>query len=200
MNGQRERLTEEAYEPETQERGQGHGVQKRGHEHQTRENGRENRAHGDEAHEDGVYEVGVHEVGAYEDAAHHDKAQGGRQAEEAQEVVQEDKTHKEGQDGGAYEGDVREDRARKRRVMTEKSDDGAALRAQQVRERRNPVERGKYQRLNRFGSSNPEMNPEGDASMDGAGEGDTSPTQTKSPKRRAGSKGRSCRYRRGQKM
>ena len=155
VKGQGEKLTEEAHKPEAQERG---------HEHQTRENGQECRAHMN---------------GAYEDEAHNDKVQGGRQADEAQEVVQEDKGHEEGQDGGAYEGDVREYRARKRRVMTEESDDSAALRAQQVREGRNPVERGKYQRLNRFGSSNPDMNPEGDTSMDGTGEGDTTPMQRK---------------------
>ena len=59
--------------------------------------------------------------------------------------------------------------------MTEESDDGAALQAQQVGEGRNPVERGKYQRLNRFVSSNPEMNPEGNTSMDGSGEGNITP-------------------------
>ncbi len=101
--------------------------------------------------------------------------------DEAQDVVQEDKAHEEGQDGGANEDDVREYRARKRRVMTEESDYGAALRAQQVREGRNPMERGKYQRLNRFGSSNPDMNPEGDRLTDGTGEGDTTPMQRKIP-------------------
>jgi len=95
--------------------------------------------------------------------------------------VQEDKAHKEGQDGGAYEDDVRKYRTWKRRVMTEESDGGAALRAQQVREGRKPVEKGKYQRLNRFGSSNHNMNPEGDTSMDGTGEGGTTPMQRKKP-------------------
>ena len=37
--------------------------------------------------------------------------------------------------------------------MTKESEDGAALRAQQVREARSRVEKGKYQRLNRFGLS-----------------------------------------------
>ena len=164
VKGQEERLTEEAYEPEAQERGQEHGIHELGHEHQTQENGQE-----DKAHEDG----------GYEDAAHNDKAQGGR--DEAQWVLQEDKAYKERQDGGAYEGDIREYRARKRQVMTEESDDSAALRAQQVREGRKPVEKGKYQRLNRFGSSNHDMNSEGDTSMDDTGEGDSAPIQRKKP-------------------
>ncbi len=177
--GQEERLTEEAHEPEAQGSGQEHGVQERVHEHQTQENGQEDRAHGDGAYEDGAHEDGVHEVGAYEDAAHDDKTQGRRQADEAQEVVREDKAHKEGQDCGTYEDNVREYRARKRRVMTEESDDSAALRAQQLREGRKPVEKGKYQRLNRFGLSNHDMNPEGDTSMDSTGEEDTTPMQRK---------------------
>ncbi len=191
VKGQEERHTEETqddrlHEPEAQETGQEHGVQGREHEHQTQEDRQEGRAHGDEAHEDGAYEDGAHEDGvdedeAYEDAAHDDKAQGGRQADEAQEVVQEDKAHKEGQDSGAHEDDIREYRAGKRRAMTDESDDGAALRAQQVREGRKPVEKGKFQRLNRFGSSNHDMNPEGDTSMDGTGEGDTTPMQRKKP-------------------
>lgn len=133
VKDQEKRPTKKAHELEAQERGQEHEVQERGRKHQTQENGQEDRA--------------------YEDAAHNDKAQGGRQADEAQDAVQEDKAHKEGQDGGAYEDEVREYRARKRRVMTEESDDGAELRAQQVREGRKPVEKGKYQQLNRFGSS-----------------------------------------------
>ncbi len=124
------------------------------------EDGQEGRAHGDKAHEDG----------AYDDAALNDKAQGGGQAEGAQEVMKDDKANKDGQDGGAYEDDVRDYRARKRRVISEESDDNAALRAQQVREGRNPMEKGKYQRLNRFGLSDNDMNREGDTSMDGTGE------------------------------
>ncbi|KAL9127435.1 MAG: hypothetical protein Q9217_003687 [Psora testacea] len=174
VKGQEERLEEEAQEPKAQERRQEHRVQERGHEHQTQENGQEDRAHGDGAHEDGA-----HEGGAYEDATHDDKVQGGRQADEAQEVVQEDKAHKEGQDNGAYEDDIREYRARKRRVMTKESDDGVVLRAQQVREGRNPVEKGKYQRLNRFGSSNHNIYPEGDTLIDSTGEGDTTPVPRK---------------------
>ena len=151
VKGQEERLTEEAHEPEAQERGQKHEVQERRHEHQTQENEQEDRAHEDEA---------------YEDAAHNDQVQRGRQADEAQEVMQEDKAHGKGQDGGAQEDEVREYRQRKRRVMTEESDDGAALRAQQVREGRNPVEKGKYQRLNRFGLSNYNTNEEDGVLMD----------------------------------
>ncbi len=158
---------EEAHETEAQERSQEHGVQERGYKHQKQENEQEDRAHGD---------------GAYEDAAQNDKVQGGRQADEAQEVVQEDKAHGEGQDGGVHENDVREYRQRKRRVMTEESDDGAALRAQQVRDGRKPMEKGKYRRLNRFGSSNHDMSPKGDTSMDGIGERDTTPMQRKKPK------------------
>ena len=151
VKGQKERLIEEAHEPEAQERGQKHEVQERRHEHQTQENEQEDRAHEDEA---------------CEDAAHNDKVQRGRQADEAQEVMQEDKAHGKGQDGGAQEDKVREYRQRKRRLMTEESDDGAALRAQQVREGRKPVEKGKYQRLNRFGLSNYNTNEEDGMSMD----------------------------------
>lgn len=167
VKGQEERLTGEAHETEAQERGQECGVQERGHEHQKQESEQEDKAHGDAVHEDGS-----HRNVAYKDAAHNDKVPGGSQADEAQEAVQEDKEHKEEQDGGA-------NRARKRRVMSEESDDSAALRAQQVREGRKPVEKGKYQRLNRFGSSNHDMNPEGDMSMDGTGEEDTTPMQRK---------------------
>jgi len=67
-------------------------------------------------------------------------------------------------------------------VMTKESDDYTALRAQQVREGRKPVEKGKYQRLNRFGSSNHDMSPEGDTSMDGTRMGDTTPMQRKKHK------------------
>ena len=167
VKGQEERLTGEAHETEAQERGQECGVQERGHEHQKQESEQEDKAHGDAVHEDGS-----HRNVAYKDAAHNDKVLGGSQADEGQEAVQEDKEHKEEQDGGA-------NRARKRRVMSEESDDSAALRAQQVREGRKPVEKGKYQRLNRFGSSNHDMNPEGDMSMDGTGEEDTTPMQRK---------------------
>ncbi len=149
VKGQEDRLTDEAqedrsYEPEAQETGQEYGVQKGGNEHQTQDDGQEDRAHEDGAHEDGVHEDGAYEDGAYEDAVHNDKAQGGRQADEVQGILQEDKAYMEGQDGGAYEDDVREYRIRKRRVMTEESDDGAALRALQVREGRKSVENGKY--------------------------------------------------------
>ena len=41
------------------------------------------------------------------------------------------------------------------------------------------MEKGKYQRLNRFGLSNHDMNPEGDTSMDSTGEEDTTPMQRK---------------------
>ncbi len=119
--------------------------------------------------------------GANDDAAHNDKAQGGRQADEAQEVVQEGKARKGEQDGGAYEDDVREYRVRKRRTMTEESDDGAALRAQQVREGRNPVEKGKYQRLNRFGLSNYILTQEDDMSMNDIREG----TSTSMPRKKS---------------
>lgn len=172
---QEERLTEEAHEPEAQERGQ---EQERRHEHQTQENEQEDRARGNGAYKDG----------AYEDAAHNDKVQGGRQADEAQEVLQEDKAHGEGHNGGVNEDDVREYRQRKRRVMTEESDDGAALRAQQVRDGRKPVEKGKYQRLNRCGSSNHEMYPEDNPSIDSTRKGDTTPMQrkkTQTPSRQA---------------
>ena len=87
--------------------------------------------------------------------------------------MQEDKAHKEGQDSGAHEDDIREYRARKRRVMTNESDDDAALRAQQLREERKPVEKNKYQRLNRFELSSHDTNREDDTSMNDTEEEDT---------------------------
>ena len=170
VKGQYERQKEESqrdrlYDAEAQERGHEHAVQNREHEHQTQEEGQEDRAH----------------EGVYEDAVPDDKVQGSTQADEAQEAVQEDKAHKDGQDGGVSEDDVRRYGAQKRRVMTEESDDGAALRAQQIREGRKPVEKGKYQRLNRFGSLNHDVSPEGDTSVDGAGEGNNAPMQREKP-------------------
>lgn len=61
--------------------------------------------------------------------------------------------------------------------MTEESDDGAEFRAQQVRKAQNSVGKGKYERLNNFGSSNHDVNPEDDSPMHGIGEGDTTPMQ-----------------------
>ena len=146
------------------------------HEHQTQENRQEDRAHENEAHENKA-----HEIETYENAAHDAKTQDDKQADEAQEIVQNNEAHNEEQDCDTYENDVREYRARKRRVMTEESDDGAALRAQQVRKERKPVEESKYQRLNRFELSNPDMNSEDDTSINGAEEGDTTPMQRKRP-------------------
>ena len=131
-------------------------AEERGREHRVQEDGQE-----DEAHEAG---------------ARNDMAQGGTQADGAQEAGQEDKAHKNGQDGGAYEY-----QASKRRAVTEESEDGGALRAQQVREGRKPVEKGKYQRLNRFRPLSHDMNSEGDTSMDGTEEGDTTPMPRKKP-------------------
>ena len=93
--------------------------------------------------------------------------------------MQEDKAHGEGHNNSVNKNNVREYRQRKRRVMTEKSDNNAALRAQQVRDERKPVEKGKYQRLNRFGSSNYKMYPEDNSSMDSTRKGDTTFMQRK---------------------
>lgn len=79
--------------------------------------------------------------------------------------MQENKAHKKEQDDNAYKNDVREYRTRKRRVIIKESDDDATLRVQQVREERKPVKKSKYQRLNRFESSNHNMNSKDDTSM-----------------------------------
>lgn len=129
-------------------------AEERKQEHRVQENGQANEAH--------------------EAEARNDMAQGGSQADEAQEAGQKDKAHKNRQDGEVYEY-----RASKRRVVTEESEDDEALRAQQVREGRKPVEKGKYQRLNRFRSLSHDMNWEGDTSTDGTEEGDTTPMPRK---------------------
>jgi len=176
VKGQEKRLTKEAHETKVQERSQEHEVQERGHEHQKQENEQE-----DKAHENEVHENGFHENEAYKDAAHNDKIQGDRQANEAQEIVQKNKAYKKGQDNDAYKNDVREYRARKRRMITKENDDNAALRTQQVREERKLVKKSKYQRLNRFDSSNHNINLEDDTSMNNARERNFTLMQRKKP-------------------
>lgn len=146
----------EYYEPEAQERGQQHGEQEEGDEYRTKDSGQKERAYKDEAHDDAEY---------------NDAARGDKQANEAQEVMLEDKAHREVQDGGAYQDTVQEYQARKRRVMSGENEDGAALRAQQLQEGRKPVEKGKYQRLNRFRSSNDDTNEKDRMSVDDTEEG-----------------------------
>jgi len=174
---QEDRQNEEAkedrlYKAEAQENGANEiRAEERGQEHRVQEDGQADGAHEGETREGGANEGGAHEAGA-----RNDMAQGGSQTDGAQEAGQEDKAHKDRQDGGAYEY-----RASKRRVVTEESEDGGALRAQQVREGRKPVEKGKYQRLNRFRPLSHDMNWEGGTSMDGTGEGDTTPMPRKKP-------------------
>jgi len=79
--------------------------------------------------------------------------------------VQENKANGEEQDGDVKEDDVREYRRRKRRIIIEESDNDVALRTQQVQDERKPMKRGKYQRLNKFGSSNHEMYLKDNSSM-----------------------------------
>ncbi|KAL9040154.1 MAG: hypothetical protein Q9214_004598, partial [Letrouitia sp. 1 TL-2023] len=159
VKGQDERLMKQVHEPEARA-GQGHGKQEQGHELQTQENRQDGRGHWHEANEEGD-----HKDETYEDVAHNDKVEGYRQVDEAQEVVQEDEAYKEGQVIGPHGDNVQDYRARERRES-----DGEALRSQQVRAGRKPVERGKYQRLNRLGSMYYDMNPEDDTPMDGTGE------------------------------
>lgn len=123
QDGTQEDAAQEQVQEHAAKKIRGHG---RGQEHRTQEDRQEERAHEDGTHEDGAYS---------------DMAQGVWQADRAQETGQEDEAHKDGQDGGAYEDNVREYRARKRRVVTEDSDDGGALRAQQVREGRKLVDK-----------------------------------------------------------
>lgn len=79
--------------------------------------------------------------------------------------MQKNKAHKKEQDSDVHENDIREYRAEKRRTMTDESDDNVTLRAQQVRKERKPVKKSKFQRLNRFESSNHDMNSKDDTSM-----------------------------------
>jgi len=55
-----------------------------------------------------------------------------------------DKAYREGHNYSVNKGNIREYRQRKRRVMIEESDDSIAIRAQQVRDGREPMEKGKY--------------------------------------------------------
>lgn len=50
-------------------------------------------------------------------------------------------------------------------VMTEESDDDAALWAQQIQKEQKPVKKSKYQWLNRFRSSNCDVNLKGNLLM-----------------------------------
>ena len=97
----------------------------------------------------------------------------------------------------AFEDDVRLYEARKRRVAIKESDDGAALRAQQVREGRQALGKGKYQLLNRIGPSNRDLNSEGDMLMDGTGERKHSHAKRKSYKHLANTRDSTCRHSRG---
>ncbi len=93
-----------------------------------------------------------------EDRARNDEAQGGRQADEIRELVPEHKGVRQG--GGAYRDDISENLTGKRRFSTEYSDKSAELRAKQLWEGRKAVGMGKYQRLNRFESSDADVGPE----------------------------------------
>ena len=87
-------------------------------------------------------------------------------------MLQKNEAYKEKQDDDAYENDVQEYRARKRRIMTEESDDNAALRAQQIRKERKFVKKSKYQRLIRFDSLNHNISSKDDTSMNDTDEKD----------------------------
>ncbi len=93
--------------------------------------------------------------------------------------MQVDKAYGEGHNYGVNKGNVWEYRQRKRRVITEESDDSTAIRVQQVRDGRKPVEKGKYQRLNRFSLSYHEIYPEDNPSLDSTRKGITPPMQSK---------------------
>ena len=87
--------------------------------------------------------------------------------------------HEVGPHGNGACEDEAQYRARKRRVIIEESDNSAALREQQVREGRKPVEKGKYQRLNRIGSSNYNTIEEDGMSINDTEEGVSTPMPTK---------------------
>lgn len=165
------------------------GAQEQVQEDRQNQEVKEDRLYKAKARQNGANEIRAEERGqehrvqednqadrAHEGGARNDMAQGGILADGVQEAGQEDKAHKDGQDGGAYEY-----RTSKRRVVTEESEDGEALRAQQVREGRKPVEKGKYQRLNRLKPLSQDMNWEDDSSMDSTGERDTTPMSREKP-------------------
>ena len=76
----------------------------------------------------------------------------------------EDEAYREVQRAGVRQDE--EGQGRKRRVLSGENDDGVALRAQQLQKGRKPMEKGKYQRLNRFRSSNDDTNEEDEMSVD----------------------------------
>ena len=159
---QKEEIREKtSYEAEAPQGGWEPGVQERAQHHRLQKDGRIDTAHGE--------------------TAHNDEGASGGKADEAQEAVQEDEAHKYGLDGGGSEDSLGQYRARKRRVIIEESDDGEALRAQQVREGRKPVEKGKFQRLNRCASSNQDVNPEDNTSIEATKEGSKTHLHTKEP-------------------
>lgn len=66
-----------------------------------------------------------------------------------------------------YKDEVQEYLAQKHQVMTEESDDDAALQAQQIQKEQKPIEKSKYQQLNRFELLNHNVNLKDDLSMYG---------------------------------
>ncbi|KAL2043402.1 hypothetical protein N7G274_003708 [Stereocaulon virgatum] len=149
-NGQDGNLMKENYEPEAQERGQEHEEQE-WNEYRMEDSGQEERVH----------------EGEVLDKEHNDTAGGDKQANEAQEVTMEDEAYREVQGAGVRQDEERQ--GRKHRVLSGENDEGAALRAQQLQEGRKPMEKGKYQRLNRFKSSNNDTNEEDGMSVDDTG-------------------------------
>lgn len=83
----------------------------------------------------------------------------------AQEFCQTDEARKDELDSGVHDYNVQEQRVEKRCGHCD-----AALQAHQVREGRKPVDKGKYQRLERLKSSSYDMNRVERMSADGAGE------------------------------
>ncbi|KAL2042122.1 hypothetical protein N7G274_005310 [Stereocaulon virgatum] len=79
----------------------------------------------------------------------------------------EDEAYREVHGAGVRQDEERQ--GRKHRVLSGENDEGAALRAQQLQEGRKPMEKGKYQRLNRFKSSDDDTNEEDEMSADDTG-------------------------------
>jgi hypothetical protein len=93
--------------------------------------------------------------------------------------VQENKAHKKEQNSDAHKNDIREYRTRKRRTITNESDDDVAVRTQQIQKERKLVKKNKFQRLNRFESLNYDINPKDNTSINNIREKDITLMQRK---------------------
>ena len=146
LRGSQSKIHDRSYEAETLGGGQEYRVQDEGQPHESQEDRQEDGAH-ENRFDDHTTGEGRNADGAREDV-HEDAAQNDEREKRVSEEVQ-------------------QFHSQKRQVTSDESDEDEALRAW---ERRKPMEKGKYQRLNKFGPSNSNMAQENDMSMVDTGE------------------------------